>query len=408
MNLHDCHGYGQSALTAIKAAISNNSATEVRDAFLMYRDCMMLALEHGYLNVSTKLSEDMYRAIKFDQLIPSRLSGVLASEVFSEILEHMTPAQTDMYAKRSSDEVHAELLTQYLKKNVVKPSYFMNLAQHFCVHGFPDSFSIALQALLQHEDQEDLLKSDSRCSLIWLLREYIMPESIYVDGEFHKAPKDFKRALPPRTLALLRKHHDVLAEAQKRLGSYAAKDSLPLEAIESFAQGLPERTVHILVSHHANNEPDPRFLVRVRDLGLPTYPCSNEKLIERVRTQALDEDRNKYSQLTWKRALCVLIESPEVSSEQLQSALTDEEAIYWRTGELIHALEASLKHIQYDEAGIHGASLAKVEILCHYVLEHEGHKAWVRKDLLKTPFLPKCVAFHPKLIAECLEIDLGL
>ncbi|MDT8925096.1 hypothetical protein RBE51_20100 [Pseudomonas taiwanensis] len=408
MNLYDCHRYSQTVITAIKAAISNNSVTEVRDAFLMYRDCMMQALEHGHLNVSTKLSEDMYRSIQFDQLIARRLSGVLAPEIFSEILEHITPAQSDMYSKKGTDEIHSELLTQHLKKHVMEPPRFAVLAHHFCEHGFPNAFAIALKAMLSHEDRHALINMDDNRSIIWLLREYIKPESIYIDGEFHRAPKEFSRELPQPVLALLRDHHELLAAIHKKLTSYSKEHSLPLETIEAFAKGLPEQSLRILVQHHANEHTDPRFFVRIRALGLPNYPAKNKDLLEHIRTKATNNSSNTHVQRAWGRALCALMESPRVSADQIIGALDVDDTISWRTSEIINAVEGSLKHIKSDLHGIHARSLEKITAVCNHLMEREGHKAWVRSDLLKTPYLPKCVAHHPKLIAECLEIDLGL
>jgi hypothetical protein len=408
MNLNDCHCYSQTVITAIKAAISNNNATEVRDAFLMYRDCMIQALEHGHLNVSTKLSEEMYRSIQFDQLIVRRLSGVVAPQVFSEILEHMPPAQTDMYSKKSTDEIHSELLTQHLKKNVLVPSRFIVLADHFCAHGFPNAFTIALKALLTHGDRHEIINMDEKRSIIGLLREYIKPENIYIDGEYHRPPKDFSRELPQPTLALLREHHELLAAIHRKLTSYSKEHSLPLETIEAFAKGLPEQSVRTLVQHHANEHTDPRFFVRVRALGLPNYPAKNKDLIEHVRTRATSDSRNSHAERAWGRALCALMESPVVSVDQIMSALDVDDTASWRTNEIIHAVEGSLKHIKADPEDIYARSLEKIVAVCNHLLEREGQKAWVRTDLLKTPFLPKCVAHHPKLIAESLEIDLGL
>ncbi|AYG47766.1 hypothetical protein DV532_26125 (plasmid) [Pseudomonas sp. Leaf58] len=408
MNLNDCHHYSGTVITAIKSAIDNNNPAEVRDAFFMYRDCMIQALEHGHLNVSTKLSEDMYRAIQFDQLIARRLSGVIPPEVFSEIIEHMPPAQSEMYSKKSTDEIHSELLTQHLKKNVMVPSRFVVLADHFCAHGFPKAFAIALKALLSHGDRHEIVNMCEKRSIIWLLREYMKPENIYIDGEYHRPPKAFSRELPRPVLDLLREHHELLAAIHRKLTSYSKEHSLPLETIEAFAEGLPEQSVRTLVQHHANEHDDPRFFVRVRALGLANYPAKDEDLIEYIRTKATSDKRNAYAGRAWGRALCAVMESPVVSADQIISALNVDDTASWRTNEIIHAVEGSLKHTKADPQGIHACTLKKITAVCNHLLEREGHKAWVRTDLLQTPYLPKCVAHHPKLIAECLEIDLGL
>jgi hypothetical protein len=405
MNLNVMHTYSLDVIEAFQNAVTANDARQVSEAFTMYKECMVLALEHGHFGVSNALADRMYQVIKFESLVERRLTGKMAPEVFSTIISRMPPLQQDMYAKNSSDEIHSELLTQFLRQTVKDPNSLQYLFRHACVHGFPNAFCIGLQALLTHPNQKAVIALQSGQSVISLVQEYITPEYIYVDGEQERAPKGTQRQLPQQAVELLREHHELLAAIHQRLGSYAAADSFTLDVIEQFAVGLPEESLKRFISHHAHESKDPRFLCRRHALGLPGDP---QQIMDYIKARADANDYQRYSQVSMQRGFCFLIESPAVEVGAFGQWLAGIDGEFGRATMMLDAMAATLRFTANNISGPSPDIIEKVETICFHLLAVETDNELMRSHILKIPHLPKRIAQHDEFIETALQIDVGL
>jgi hypothetical protein len=404
MNLNTLDTYRLEVLTSIDRAIVDNDPQMVDEAFRMYKDCMVLALEHGHLGVSTRLSADMYQAIRYSTLIERHAKGSIAPEVFTKIIGYMPPDYSDIRVVHGTDAIHTELLEQFLRQTCETPERLMHLTHKYCRHEFPEAFCLSLKSVLEHPERDSLTKLPSGRSIITMLRQYITPDYIYVDGEMQDTPKGTFRQLPNKAVKLLRKHHGFLAAVHKYLGSYEPKDSLPMEVVEQFARGLPLESLKTFGAHHQTHADDPRAICRAHALGYHFEPAEIKSYFLKA---GVCED-NSFGAQSWKRCLCWLIENTTVDVAEFSTLINAVDAYYGRGGAMLSCVESSLDYLAKTPSSANQHAMDKIEQVCLHLLDLKGDQSWLRSGLLKIAHLPKTIAHHPSLVTECLERDLGL
>jgi hypothetical protein len=408
-------------LAMLKDGILANDQAMVMHGFALFRDCAANAIAGNHLTFLTGLCTEVYKGLKYRQLIQDRISGLVDAAVFTEVLKNLAPDREEFwYIKSDRDDVATELMSHYLAQNKVSGQYLFHIGREFTICNTPKAFTLVLDAMFK---QDDLLDCESRHSVIELVRQFCNPTHVLLEGAHEKAPAGTHRLLPNVVSACLLKHQDKLASAQNKLGFYDDYKTLPMDVIEQFSDGLDLDNINILTRYHRSNQRDPRMFSRVRFMGVLH---ETEKMLALFSEWGLRTHRvaNPFSNTTggpeivdskpfdniceaWIGYLCYFLEHDEVSTQTLRDTLETFPLTTANSQAVIRALDATYKFAHQQPNKVGRETMTKAEMVALRLLE-QRQSAVIAQDMLAIKYLPEAVALSPSLREDKLQIDLGI
>jgi hypothetical protein len=408
-------------IAMLQEGIQSNDQAMVMHGFSLFRDCAANALAGNHLSFLGGLCTEVYKGLKYRQLIQDRINGQVDAAVFTEVLKNLAPDREEFwYIKSDHDDVATELMSHYLTQNEVPGQYLFHIGREFAVCNTPKAFSLVLDAMFK---SDDLLEINSTATVIELVRQFCNPTHVLLEGAHEKAPANTSRPLPYEIGACLIKHQDKLVSVQNKLSFYDDYKTLPMDVIEQFSDGLDLENISILTRYHRSKHKDPRIFSRVRFLGIEQ---ETEKMLELfsewgARTQRIAsaftpatsgiviQDGKPFDHVrdAWVGYLCYFLEHDDVTQQTLRDTLETFPFTTANSQAVISALDATYEFAHQHPHKVSQETMGKAEMVALRLLE-QRQSAVIAQDMLAIKYLPESVALSPFLREGKLQIDLGI